>query len=254
MQQLANRRTESPKSQLYLDMRNLRAKLSIPCNQWLCAPMVAFALITQATFAQDKLNEPPHFFHQVNGHIKAVWIEDGQKEIRVFPKGEEIRDEALTPWLGDIRTFEPHSPPPSNVAQPDKVFVISDVEGQFETMRTMLRSNGVIDEKDRWTFGKGHLVTVGDMVDRGEQVSEVLLMMWRLSKEAVQVGGRVNFIIGNHEAMCLGGDLRYVHPRYTDVCKAYDLTYDQLIGANTEIGRWLRSCPMILNPEYSPGI
>ena len=36
--------------------------------------------------------------------------------------------------------------------------------------------------------------------------------MQRLQREAARAGGRVVVLVGNHEAMNVTGDLRYVHP------------------------------------------
>jgi len=46
-----------------------------------------------------------------------------------------------------------------------KMLVISDIEGNFEAFRKLLQGNQVIDENFNWTFGKDHLVLVGDFVD-----------------------------------------------------------------------------------------
>jgi hypothetical protein len=49
-------------------------------------------------------------------------------------------------------------------------------------------------------------------VDRGAQSRAVIDLMIRLSKEARKAGGQVSSIMGNHEAMRMSGDLRYVAP------------------------------------------
>lgn len=56
----------------------------------------------------------------------------------------------------------------------EKVLAISDVEGNFNAMVDLLSASGVINESLAWSFNKGHLVLIGDMVDRGINVLPTL--------------------------------------------------------------------------------
>jgi len=56
----------------------------------------------------------------------------------------------------------------------EKLAVMSDIHGQYELMRAALQNNGVINNAGDWTFGSGHLVVIGDVFDRGPQVTEAL--------------------------------------------------------------------------------
>src|SRR5687767_4109579 len=42
------------------------------------------------------------------------------------------------------------------------LFVVSDIEGEYEAFKQLLKAAGVIDNTLNWTFGKGHLVIAGD--------------------------------------------------------------------------------------------
>src|SRR5688500_11884892 len=95
-----------------------------------------------------------------------------------------------------------------------KQFALSDIEGNFPAFKKLLLAGGVIDASYNWTFGDGHLVLTGDFFDRGQQVTEVLWLIYSLEEKARKAGGYVHFVLGNHELMNLSGDLRYVHPRY----------------------------------------
>jgi hypothetical protein len=77
---------------------------------------------------------------------------------------------------------------------------------------SVLRMAGLIDENLRWTGGKSHLVQTGDVLDRGPASRKVMDLLMELEKSAAKAGGRVHALIGNHEAMNLYGDLRYVSP------------------------------------------
>ena len=122
-----------------------------------------------------------------------------------------------------------------------KVVALSDVHGQFDVLITLLTNQKIIDDDGNWAFGDGHMVMTGDIFDRGHQVNEVLWFMYKLDQQARDAGGMVHLLMGNHEQMVLGGDLRYVHQRYDVAAKLLDRSYDKLYGADTEIGQWLRS-------------
>ena len=120
-----------------------------------------------------------------------------------------------------------------------KMLVISDIEGNFEALRKLLQGNKVIDENFNWTYGKDHLVLVGDFVDRGAMVTEVLWLIYSLEEKAKAAGGYVHFILGNHEIMNMSNENDYVHERYKQHAQLMNKPYMQLFGSNSEIGRWL---------------
>jgi hypothetical protein len=122
--------------------------------------------------------------------------------------------------------------------KPKKMLVISDIEGEFAAMRKLLQGNGVIDNNYNWIFGEGHLVLVGDFVDRGAMVTEVLWLIYSLESQAEAKGGKVHFILGNHEIMNMNGEHDYVHPRYKAHADKMQVPYLQLFGQQAELGRW----------------
>lgn len=92
----------------------------------------------------------------------------------------------------------------------DRIVAISDIHGAYEPMVRTLRQAGVIGEELAWSGGTTHLVIIGDLLDRGPRSREAMDLAMRLEAEAAAAGGRVHVLIGNHEAMNLVGDLRYV--------------------------------------------
>ncbi len=133
------------------------------------------------------------------------------------------------------------TPTQSQWDAPKKLLAISDLEGNYLHVLRFLQNNGVLDEDGHWDWDDGHLVLVGDMVDRGASVTETLWLIRRLEREAQAAGGQVHYVLGNHEAMVMCGDLRYVHPKYLYAAEKYGISYDELHGPSSEIGRWLRS-------------
>ncbi len=123
----------------------------------------------------------------------------------------------------------------------DKIFATSDIEGNYYALTKLLIGNGIVDEKLNWTFWKNHLVFDGDMVDRGEYVTQVLWLMYKLDRQAQKAGGHVHFILGNHDVMCMAGDSRYARDKYLDMAVRLNIEYKELYGEKSEIGRWMRT-------------
>lgn len=121
--------------------------------------------------------------------------------------------------------------------RPEKIFVVSDIEGNFRPFCKLLIKAGVIDKNLHWAFDDNHLVIVGDCFDRGEEVTECLWLIYSLEDKARRYGGYVHFILGNHEIMNMNGDWRYVHPKYAIRSNAGRMT--ALYDGNNELWRWL---------------
>ena len=94
----------------------------------------------------------------------------------------------------------------------ERIVAIGDIHGDYDQFLILLRSAGLIDEEARWSGGKTHLVQTGDVPDRGPDSRKVMDLLKKLEKEARKAGGHVHALIGNHEAMNVYGDLRYVTP------------------------------------------
>ncbi len=130
---------------------------------------------------------------------------------------------------------------PDEYPAPSKLLAISDIEGNFEAFKLLLQGGGVIDSTFKWTFGNGHLVLVGDFFDRGLNVTEVLWLVYKLEAEAEAAGGKVHFILGNHEILNLEGNTQYVRNKYLENAELIGEPYPSWFGPNTELGRWLRT-------------
>lgn len=127
------------------------------------------------------------------------------------------------------------------------LFVVADTHGEYEILATQLRQHGVVDAALSWSFGRGHLVVLGDVFDRGPRQTEILWLLYKLEAEAAKAGGGAHLVLGNHEVMVLGGDLRYLHPRYLDTARVLGVrTYSDLFADDTALGRWLRARPTLL--------
>ncbi len=131
--------------------------------------------------------------------------------------------------------------------QPKKLLAISDIEGNFNAFYSLLVANKVMDKKYNWTYGEGHLVLVGDFVDRGTNVTQCLWLIYKLEQEAEKHGGMVHFILGNHEVMNIKGMPNYADDKYVNLAKRLsgyeDQTkaYEYLMSGQRELVKWMKS-------------
>jgi hypothetical protein len=139
----------------------------------------------------------------------------------------------------------PYADAPEALPDPGRILAVSDIHGRFDSVLALLKAQGVVDGGLRWTFGRGHLVVCGDVFDRGPQVTETLWFLRALEESARKAGGAVHLLLGNHEAMVLGGDLRYLHPKYARTPAGLP-ALPELFGPTSELGRWLRSRSALL--------
>ena len=93
-----------------------------------------------------------------------------------------------------------------------RVVAVGDVHASYDSFVKVLTMARLLDGSGHWAGGKGVLVQVGDVLDRGVQARPVLDLLMRLEKEARQAGGRVIVLLGNHEVMNILGDLSAVQP------------------------------------------
>ena len=100
-----------------------------------------------------------------------------------------------------------------DISAPARVVAFGDVHGAYEDWSTMLQEVGVVDAQLNWSGGNTHLVSLGDLVDRGPDSRKVIELLMKLEQQAAQAGGAVHLVLGNHEVMVMTGDLRYASPQ-----------------------------------------
>ena len=114
--------------------------------------------------------------------------------------------------LAAVTAFPPHAIADSPAPPPTRIVAVGDLHGDHDAWRAIARAAGVVDGRGRWAGGAMILVQTGDIVDRGADSLKIIRDLQRLEREAKRAGGRVVVLVGNHEAMMVTGDLRYVHP------------------------------------------
>lgn len=120
---------------------------------------------------------------------------------------------------------------------------MGDVHGALDQFEAILREAQLIDTRRRWTGGTALLVQVGDVLDRGAESRQALDLIRKLESEAERAGGRVIFLLGNHEVMRMLGDLRYVSAgeyeafRSADSNELRERFYQHVLDDNTARAR-----------------
>ncbi|MGI9178907.1 MAG: metallophosphoesterase [Longimicrobiaceae bacterium] len=147
----------------------------------------------------------------------------------------------------------------------DSIFVVADTHGDYGSLIRLLQNGRVIDGQQRWSAGRSHLVLLGDVFDRGPDVTRILWFLYDLERQAERQRGRVHLLLGNHEIMVMQGDLRYVAPKENLIAELHQVDYSRMFDVRQSIlGRWLATKPALLkinsvlfahggvSPDYLP--
>jgi len=201
---------------------------------------ITLVLFSLATTAQV-YNDGPYILQSPHGK-SIININDGKVETHELKENEniQVRFADHPDWDFEFK-LHPIINPAADYPAAGKILALSDVEGEFESFRKLMIAAKVMDQNSRWIFGSGHLVSCGDLFDRGKEVMPFLWLLYKLEEQATLAGGTVHTILGNHDIMNLSGDLRYLDPKYLRSARLSGKNYLELIGSTSEIGKWLRS-------------
>ncbi len=172
---------------------------------------------------------------------------------------------------------------PLDAAPPPRVVAVGDIHGADAAFVSILQRADLIDSQGKWTGGTAVLVQTGDSMDRGTGDRAVMDLLIALEAQAAAAGGRVQFLLGNHEVMNLIRENRDLAPevyqsfaddrsesrreqrfeaaakisRGQSLDKAAWLAahppgfieYHDALRPNAPYGRWLRSKPILAEIE-----
>jgi hypothetical protein len=214
---------------------------------------ILFWVLTAAALATPAARaDGPYVVRNAVGELESWSIETDHGSAR--KSGPlAIGSSIAIPAVEGLPTFEvtlraPAKPAASSliVLAKTPLFVVADTHGEFASFARMLETHRVVDARLRWSFGRGHLVILGDVFDRGPNHTEILWLLYQLEAEAAKAGGGVQLVLGNHETMVMMGDLRYLHPKYVETARIFGVEYYRLFDAQSVLGQWLRSKPAVL--------
>ncbi|MCD8202045.1 MAG: metallophosphoesterase [Prevotella sp.] len=192
----------------------------------------------------------PYIFHNADGSVQVISVNlEGQiikQSYDSIPDNFRFDVESHEGKHRFSVALHPIKRPDWQCEQPEKLFVMSDPHGNFDCVVSLLQGNGVIDENYHWSFGKNQLVVNGDVFDRGDDVLPIYWLFYNLEQEAADAGGRMDFLLGNHEPMVFTNDLRYTKEKYLLLADSLHIEYPELWSRSTELGRWLCSRNVIM--------
>ena len=193
--------------------------------------------------------EGPYVFYESDSSLHVNYIRGNKTDGFYLDKTEyHTNDEILANCHFPLDSSSFNFTIQSEITIPEAIYedqqpilAISDIESGYKTFRDFLIANKVIDENLEWIFGKGHLVLVGDFVDRGFSTTQVLWFIYRLEQEARKKGGHVHFIIGNHELYNMQGKFKSASYKYYGVASILGKQHHDLYNKNSFIGKWMAS-------------
>lgn len=208
--------------------------------------LILIGLIPLILFGQDnkeKLQYPdgPYIFRQKD-RIKTIQVLEQGLSVK-----ENMADNISFPVIShsgeikfDVKLHIPRTPQ-WKYDQRGDILVISDPHGNLEAFVSILQAQNVINEHYEWSFGTNHLVVIGDVFDRGNDVLPIFWLIYKLEEEARNAGGCVHFLYGNHEDLVLRNDVRYMNDKYNLLAKELNIKHSQLWYADSELGYWLKN-------------
>ncbi len=217
--------------------------------KFVVSAFVALAGFCQMVQAQPVTDGPYVRYQQGDTALQASWICQGQLQQRPWQPDQPLRPlcgYAQEIRLQDADRRQQQAALPAWQFQARRLAAISDIHGQYPLMMKLLQAAGVVNAAGHWQFADGHLVVVGDVMDRGNGVTAALWQLYQLQREATAAGGRLHFLPGNHETMVLRGDLRYLHNDYRQVGELTGQSQQQLYDEHSVLGQWLRRQPLFV--------
>ena len=194
----------------------------------------------------ELISDGPYIFTDQDS-IQIKWVNQSQVHAQAMASDDVlriIRNPSFEVKVEDLDVLKQVGA--SNYDGVENIAVLSDIHGQYQLFVDLITANGIVNEQGDWNYKKGHLVIIGDAFDRGAQVSETLWHIVKLKLQAEEAGGKVHYLLGNHDLMVLNADLRYINPKYNEVETLLGHSYDQLFGKMSLMGQWLRASPVVI--------
>jgi hypothetical protein len=235
-----------------------------PQQLWLCMILFLYSMLWSSISAQTSQTNSKNITNYVNSIENKIDFNgaDGPYILRdtlfrvsrqnQFVKEINFENDSLLVEVDNtdkdyfyFNLNEANQIPKSDYLASNKMLIISDIEGNYNAFASFLYSNKVIDKNHNWIFNTSKLVLVGDFVDRGKNVTQVLWLIYKLEQQAKTCGGQVHFILGNHEVLNFHGKHRYNRLKYINVAQEIRGSKDKteairyVYSDASIIGKWL---------------
>jgi hypothetical protein len=209
--------------------------------------VLCFSITTEAQSQSNSISEGPYIFYK-GDQVAVRWVDNGQMKEAENPDADFLQTHFKL-GIGPEVFLQNQNEEPDFLQEYKNVTnlaLISDIHGQYGLAVNLLQAHGIIDENTDWKFGKGHLVVNGDVLGRGDMVTEVLWLVYKLEHQAKKQGGMVHFLVGNHELMFIENDMRFLNEKYVTASGIMGVSPSAFYGEEAVLGNWLRKRPVII--------
>ena len=93
-----------------------------------------------------------------------------------------------------------------------RIVAAGDFHGDYGAFEAVITGAGLVDDNGNWIAGETIFIQLGDLPDRGPDTRRIITELRELQDQAEATGGEVIVLVGNHEALLMTGDFRYLHP------------------------------------------
>ncbi len=132
----------------------------------------------------------------------------------------------------------------------DSLYIVGDVHGEYDRLLALLGNAGLIDSEGQWVGGRSHVVFLGDIFDRGADVTRTFWFLYELERQAREAGGGAHVVLGNHETMIFTHDVRYVSAKEQLIANLHGASYPELFDIrHSVLGRWLVGRPGLMKVD-----
>jgi len=131
-----------------------------------------------------------------------------------------------------------------------QVVGLGDVHGAYDRLVGLLLTGGLVRKAGgqpagyAWTGGNRVLVSVGDIIDKGDRAMEVIDLMRSLETQAQAAGGAVIVTLGNHEAEFMAKPGKNKSEEFRAELEKRGLDPDKVADGETGYGQWLHQRPL----------
>lgn len=131
-----------------------------------------------------------------------------------------------------------------------QVVGLGDVHGAYDRLVALLLTGGLIRKAGgqpagyAWTGGNRVLVSVGDIINKGDRGMDVIDLMRSLETQAQAAGGAVIVTLGNHEAEFMAKPGKNKSEEFRTELEKRGLDPDKVADGETEYGQWLHQRPL----------
>ena len=133
------------------------------------------------------------------------------------------------------------------ITQVDSMYLVGDVHGEYDRLVALLRNAGLLDAEGQWVGGERHVVFLGDVLDRGADVTRTVWFLYELERQARAAGGGAHLVLGNHETMIFTHDVRYVAPKEQLIARFHGVSYPELFDIRRSVlGQWMVERPGLM--------